>query len=178
MRLHLVDDNDALVEAWRRELAPFPEVSVAAADILVVAHGALVSPANSQGHMDGGIDLSYLQCFGMRLQLAVYEAIARRPEGFLPIGSAEVVRTGHARIPYLIVAPTMEFPGQVPAEHSYRAMGAVLRAAQRHQALFDDVYCPGLATGVGGVAPDDAAHAMAEAYRGWKSRSEAASTYH
>ena len=57
-RLHLVDLEDSLVQAWRAEFAAFPEVEVAEGDILAVARGAIVSPANSQGHMDGGIDLA------------------------------------------------------------------------------------------------------------------------
>jgi hypothetical protein len=55
------------------------------------------------------------------------EAIARRPEGHLPVGASLVVRTGHPRIPYLIVAPTMVLPEAVSADHCYRAMRAVLR---------------------------------------------------
>jgi O-acetyl-ADP-ribose deacetylase (regulator of RNase III) len=156
------------VERWRVEFSPFPEVSIAEGDILSTARGALVSPANSQGHMDGGIDVAYLNFFGERLQSAVYDAIARRPEGYLPVGAAEIVRTGHDLIPYLIVAPTMEFPGHVPAEHCNRAMRAVLRVCDRADSYVDEVYCPGLATGIGSVSPEDAAHAMADAYREWR----------
>jgi O-acetyl-ADP-ribose deacetylase (regulator of RNase III) len=126
---------------------------------------ALVSPANSYGHMDGGIDASYVEFFGARLQLAVYEAIGTRPRGQLPVGSAALVRTGHRRIPFLIVAPTMEIPGPVTVDHAYRALRAVLRLAMKHPTLISDVFCPGLATGIGEVAPCAAATAMAEVYR-------------
>src|SRR5262249_58336396 len=100
MRLNLVDVNDALVKRWQIEFEAFPDVSITEGDILSIARCALVSPANSQGHMDGGIDLAYLHFFGMRLQEVVYQAIARRPEGHVPVGAAELVRTGHQRIPY------------------------------------------------------------------------------
>ena len=36
--------------------------------------------------------------------------IPRRPEGHLPVGASLVVRTGHERIPHLIVAATMLSP--------------------------------------------------------------------
>jgi O-acetyl-ADP-ribose deacetylase (regulator of RNase III) len=168
VKLHLVDVNPLMVECWQRELAGFPEVEVTRGDILLLAHDTLVSPANSQGHMDGGIDLGYLQLFGMQLQLEVYEAVARSPEGLLPIGAATMVRTGHPRIRHLIVAPTMEVPGAVPAEHSYRAMRALLRLADRHAGYVQDVFCPGLATGIGQVSEADAAREMARAYRDWR----------
>ena len=165
MELHLVDLEHDLVAAWRKAFASMPDVVVNQADILAVASGAVVSPANGQGHMDGGIDRAYLTFFGPRLQRSVYEAVARRPEGRIPIGAAELVATGHARIQYVIVAPTMDVPELVGPANAYRAMRAALRVANREQ--LTQVYCPGLATGIGCVAPDEAAQAMAEAYRDW-----------
>ena len=41
--------------------------------------------------------------FGSQLQERVQDAIARRPGGHLPVGASLVVRTGHGRIPFLIV---------------------------------------------------------------------------
>jgi O-acetyl-ADP-ribose deacetylase (regulator of RNase III) len=163
-RLHLVDTETAIVDAWREAFAARPEVDIVHGDILAVAHGALVSPANSLGHMDGGIDLLYLRHFGAHLQLVVYDAIGKRPHGVLPVGAAEMVRTGHARIPYLVIAPTMDIPEVVAPAHAYRAMRAILRTVRRHAGLVDDVFCPGLATGIGKVAPADAAREMARAY--------------
>jgi O-acetyl-ADP-ribose deacetylase (regulator of RNase III) len=164
VRLHLVDVAYPVVEAWREAFADRPEVDVIEADILSVAHGALVSPANSLGRMDGGIDQLYIDHFGMGLQRAVDEAIQKRPQAMVPVGAAEVVRTRDARIPYLIVAPTMEVPEEVPARHAYRALRAVLRAARRHAVLFEDVFCPGLATGIGRVPPAEAAAEMRRAF--------------
>ena len=168
LKLHLVDLNDTLVAAWRDAFAAMPEVTVTAADILTVASGALVSPANSYGHMDGGIDAEYSAFFGTRVQRAVYDVVARRSERMIPVGAAEVVETGHSRVPFLIVAPTMEVPEQVPPSNSYRALRAALRAAGRWSDRVTDVYCPGLATGVGCVAPEEAAREMAAAYRDWR----------
>lgn len=126
--------------------------------------GALVSPANSYGHMDGGIDEEYIEYFGSEVQQRVYGAIARLPHGLLPVGSGLLVHTGDERIPHLIVAPTMVLPEPVPAVHAYQAMSAVLRVVERHAGLIGDVFCPGLATGVGQVPFEDAAREMALAY--------------
>ncbi|HEY7331124.1 MAG TPA: macro domain-containing protein [Gemmataceae bacterium] len=168
MRLYLVDDHPDLIEALRHAFAAFPEVSVTCGNILAVAENTLVSPANSRGYMDGGIDRRYLDFFGQRLQQTVQEAIQRRPEGLLPVGAALIVATGSPRIPYLIVAPTMTEPERIEADHCYRAMRAILRIAEQHAEIVEGVYCPGLGTGVGGVSFSDAARAMAEAYANWK----------
>jgi O-acetyl-ADP-ribose deacetylase (regulator of RNase III) len=47
-------------------------------------------------------------------------------------------------------------------------MRAVLRIAGTDAEVGCDVYCPGLATGVGMVPPEHAAAEMAQAYGDWK----------
>ena len=79
-----------------------------------------------------------------------------------------IVRTGHARVRYLIVAPTMVMPERVERDNVYRAMRAVLRVSTNELLRGKAIYCPGLATGVGGVAAKVAANEMAAAYRDWK----------
>ena len=163
MRLHLVDTNAMLVAAWEREFQPFADVEVLCGDILAVATTAVVSPANGYGFMDGGVDRAYAAFFGPAFERLVYDVVARRPEGFLPVGAAEIVPTGHARIPYVVLAPTMLMPEHVLASHAYRALRAALRVTARVREI-GDLYCPGLATGVGGVDPEDAAREMVAAY--------------
>jgi len=172
MRLHLVDYNGDLVNAWADAFAQFPEVTVQQGDLLAIAKHCVVSPANSYGFMDGGIDAAYRAYFGASIERTVQEAVTRRPEGHLPVGASLVVRTGHELVPYMIVAPTMMVPEQVESRHCYRAMKAVLRLASADEELGRNVYCPGLATGVGMVPPKNAAIMMAEAYREWRSAIE------
>lgn len=168
MKLHLVDINEAIVRAWRNSFHAFPEVDIQCADILSVAHHCIVSPANSHGFMDGGIDEQYRNFFGLHIERVVQDAILRREDGMLPVGASIVVNTGHSRIPFLIVAPTMEMPEAVPAINSARALRAVLRAVDLHSEIDGDVFCPGLATLTGRVAPDLAAQEMASAYGEWR----------
>ena len=170
MKLHLVDINPRLVNAWRRSFAEHPEVEVGCADILSVAEHCIVSPANSHGYMDGGIDLHYRNYFGGSIERTVRDAIGRRPEGVLPVGAALAIRTGDSRIPFMIVAPTMEMPESVPAQHCSRAMWAILRTLDRNPEINGSVYCPGLATLTGRVDPSEAAEHMASAYRDWLER--------
>ncbi len=167
MKLHLVDLNPDVVAAWRIAFSDHPEVDISEASILDVATDAIVSPANSHGFMDGGVDRVYLLHFGQQLQNRVREMICRRSEEMLPVGAAELVDTRNPKIPWLIVAPTMEMPEAVPATNAGRAFAAVLRLANRH-AEIDDICCPGLCTGVGQVSASDSAEAMESAYSEWK----------
>jgi O-acetyl-ADP-ribose deacetylase (regulator of RNase III) len=59
-------------------------------------------------------------------------------------------------------------PEHVPAANAYRALRAALKLMDRTPELGDTLFCPGLATLVGGVAPDDAAREMSEAYADWR----------
>ena len=167
MTIHLVDINATLVDAWLEHFAGLPDVEIQYGDILQVVKHCLVSPANSHGFMDGGIDDQYRRFFGQRIERTVQDAILRRDERMLPVGASLVVHTGHPRVPYLIVAPTMEMPEAVLAHHSGRAFRAVLRMIETHPEIGAHVYCPGLGTLTGRVAPADAAREMAVAYRSW-----------
>jgi O-acetyl-ADP-ribose deacetylase (regulator of RNase III) len=173
MNLHLIDFNGRLVNAWVKEFEPFPEVAIQQGDLLTVARHCVVSPANSYGFMDGGIDAWYRAYFGAQIERTVQDAINRRPEGHLPVGASLIVRTGHETVPYMIVAPTMKVPEQVDSRNCYRAMRAILRIAVTDAEVERDIYCPGLATGVGMVPPEQAAAEMAHAYGDWKRSVEA-----
>jgi O-acetyl-ADP-ribose deacetylase (regulator of RNase III) len=168
MRLRFVDIDGDVIAALRTAFDGTGDVDCRDGDILAVARNTLVSPANSYGFMDGGIDAAYSAFFGPQVQNAVQEAINQRSEGYLPVGAGLVVRTGHERIRFLIVAPTMVTPEEVPALNCYRAMRAVLRAASQDAEVGAEVYCPGLATGTGRVPPTEAAREMFRAYDDWR----------
>ena len=177
MKLHLIDDDPIVADALRSAFAAHVEVDVGCGDILRVASNTIVSPANSFGHMDGGIDRLYADFFGPALQRRVYDVIGRQPEGHLPVGASVLIRTGHDRIPNMIVAPTVYLPEPVSSANAYHAMVAILRCAKRWSDRVFDIYCPGLTTGVGEVDPKGASLAMAEAYATWVEREGALSTY-
>lgn len=167
MKLHLVDINPKLVAAWMRSFFGLSGVSINERNILEVATDTIVSPANGYGFMDGGIDGLYTDFFGLQPQEQLQEVIAGRTEGFLPVGAAVMVKTGHQRIPRMIAAPTMITPGPVDAANCFQAMIAILECAWQHRNVIRDIYCPGLATGTGRVEEESAAEEMANAYRKW-----------
>ena len=168
MNLHFVDLEPDVVAALQDAFEPFPEVRILREDILNIATCAVVSPANSYGFMDGGIDLAYTRFFGRRPETELQDAIAQLPDGHLKVGSAMLVTTGHVRIPYLVSAPTMQLPSRIPPQNCFYAMAATLNLARKHADIISDLYCPGLGTGVGCVEPEDAAREMFNAYKKWR----------
>jgi len=167
MELIFADRNYDVAESLKSVFKDFPEIQVFNDDLLVIAENSIVSPANSYGLMDGGIDLAYINHFGTGLQKKVLERIDPLG-GRLNVGSAVTVHIGKGKIKYLIVAPTMELPGEVHPINCYRAMRAILREIEKNKDLHKKVFCPGLATGTGRVSAPNAAKEMYNAYVDWK----------
>ena len=80
MRLHFVDTDGDLVEELRRAFASVADVTCTPGDILAVARHTLVSPANSYGFMDGGIDAAYSAFFGSQNCYRAMRAVRRLVE--------------------------------------------------------------------------------------------------
>lgn len=119
-----------------------------------VAADAVVSPANSFGFMDGGIDAVYTHQFGFALEGRLQALLAAEHGGELPVGCAVIVETGSPEIPWCISAPTMRVPAPVPdTANAYLAFRAALRAVLAHNAVgrqqIRRILCPGLATTTG-----------------------------
>ena len=167
MQLWLVDLDADIHAAWHKEFSEFEDVVIRHGDILLVAENTIVSPANSYGWMDGGIDQHYLDYFGLQLQARLQAEIDESRGGKLEVGAALLVRTGDQRIPFLISAPTMVNPGPVGPENAFFAMSAALKVAALNANLVTKLFCPGLGTGIGGVDPQLAAREMANAWRKW-----------
>ena len=151
---HLRDRGTDLPAAWERHFTGVPRVVPAVGDIFGAPVDAVVSPANSFGFMNGGIDRVYSERFGWHVQDRLREVIARDWDGELPIGLALVVETGATDVPYLVAAPTLRAPVSVAQTvNAYLSFRAVLRAVQRvnagRQGAIRAVACPGMGTGTG-----------------------------
>lgn len=159
-----------LADAWQRHCGDLPGVTVHHGSIFDLGVDAAISPANSFGFMDGGIDRLYSHHFGWAVQDRLRELIRTRHHGELLVGAAEVVETGNPRIPFLIAAPTMRVP-MVLADtvNPYLAARAALLlirhgvfpagplAGEAVAAAVTSVALPGLGTGVGRVNPETCA---------------------
>ena len=167
----LCDMLPNLVRAWQRAFAAHSEVAIQRGDLLEVEADAYVSPANSFGIMDGGIDMALSERFP-HVEARVQAAIARIGR-MLPVGQALVVETEDRDVPYLVCAPTMELPSNVShTNNAFRAMLALLSAVKQFNAdndgLITSIAVPGLCTGVGSMEPEIAALQMARAYAEWR----------
>ena len=107
MKVILTAREDNLFNAWQRFCGDLDNVYLHKGSILDVDCDAVVSPANSFGFMDGGIDLIYSYHFGWQVQERLQKIIKSKHHGELLVGSAEIVETDNIKIPYLISAPTM-----------------------------------------------------------------------
>jgi O-acetyl-ADP-ribose deacetylase (regulator of RNase III) len=173
LRVLLSAPDEALARAWIRWCGDLDFVSVHRESITDLRCDAVVSPANSFGFMDGGIDAFYTRHFGPGVQDRLQRLIRERHHGELTVGTAEIVETGDRRIPWLIAAPTMRVPMILGhTVNAYLAARATLllavhgrfpegkREGRPVAEAVRAVAFPGLGTGVGRVAPDVCARQM------------------
>jgi O-acetyl-ADP-ribose deacetylase (regulator of RNase III) len=176
MQIILTAVEDSLAEAWRRFCGDLEFVRIHRGSILDIPCDAIVSPANSFGFMDGGIDAVYMRHFGHGIQERVQSMIRERHHGELLVGSADVVDTEHPSVPYLIVAPTMRVPMTLAdSVNPYLAARAVFRLVRHGRFPFATSHAepirdrirtialPGLGTGVGHVGPNICARQVRQA---------------
>lgn len=158
-----------LLKAWAEAFGPNEDVTVYPGSIFDVACDAIVSPANSFGFMDGGIDYQMSEYFGWHVQQRLQARIQQHHHGELVVGTAEIVATDHRKIPYVISAPTMRVPMILKESvNAYLATRAVCILIKHGR--FDDgtliaermrsVAFPGMGTGVGQLPPQICARQM------------------
>lgn len=166
LHIYLAAIGTELADAWERYCGDLAFVDVHRGSVFDVNADAVVSPANSFGFMDGGIDRLYLERYGDKIQERVQESIQRDHGGELLVGAATIVETSDVAHPYLIAAPTMRVPMTLEASiNPYLAARAIFRLILfgefsqgdgREQRVRDrvvSVVIPGLGTGVGSVPP-------------------------
>lgn len=165
LRIILTSLDSELENAWKKFCGSFDCVEVARGSILQVKCDAIISPANSYGYMDGGIDMVYSKHFGWDLQSRLQDLIRSKHHGQLLVGSADIVETNNDLIPYMIAAPTMRVPLSLyNSANPYLAMRAVLLLikhgtynGQAISSFIKTIAVPGLGTGVGEISPETCA---------------------
>lgn len=120
----------------------------------LMAEGAVVSPGNGFGIMDGGFDGVLRALYGDLLEARIKRQIVDRYGPELPVGAAVAALSEHGQL--VIYAPTMQIPMRiVGTDNVYRAARAAANKAVRIGV--DVLYMPLLGTGTGGMALEDAA---------------------
>ena len=132
MNIILTSVEDALADAWERFCGDLDFVTVHRGSIFDLSCDAVVSPANSFGFMDGGIDMLYTQHFGWGVQERLQEAIREDHHGELLVGAALLL-----------------------VRHGTFTRGTY--AGEQIADFVDSLAFPGLGTGVGRVGPNTCA---------------------
>ncbi|MEU7133435.1 macro domain-containing protein [Streptomyces sp. NPDC046261] len=131
LKVVLTDVNTEVVEAWRAAFADTPGIEIRKGSILDETVDAWVSPTNSRGLMNGGVDAVIKRHLGAGIQLRVQRAIRDRFAGSLPVGSAVCVPSGAVDPKFLISTPTMETSSQNVSE----TLNVALACAAAFQAI-------------------------------------------
>ncbi|GGT57941.1 macro domain-containing protein [Streptomyces purpureus] len=131
LRVVLTDVNESVVDAWRAAFADTGGIEIRRGSILDVDVDAWVTPTNSRGRMDGGVDAVIKRHLGAGIQVRVQRAIRDRFAGSLPVGSAVCVPSGATVPRYLISTPTMVQSSQNVSE----TLNVALACAAAFQAV-------------------------------------------
>lgn len=131
----------------------------------------LVSPANSKGNMDGGIDLIYREKFP-NIEDRLSRFIQNNHAGTLQIGEAQIIPTDDTKYPHIIFSPTINNPGDLATYNSvYQAVMATYREAHKFNREIGsriphirNLLIPGFGTLYGNLPYSDSARAMCDAY--------------
>ncbi|GHG81138.1 macro domain-containing protein [Streptomyces griseocarneus] len=145
LKVVLTDINTHVVEAWRAAFADTPGIEIRKGSILDENVDAWVTPTNSRGRMDGGVDGVIKRHLGAGIQLRVQRAIRDRFAGSLPVGSAVCVPSGAVNPKFLISTPTMQTSSQNVSE----TLNVALACAAAFQAIHQKNHeAPGSITSV------------------------------
>lgn len=170
LKVVLVDINPAVTAAWEAAFHDVPEVEIARGSIVKRKTDAWVTPTNSRGSMDGGVDAVVNRHFGGRIQSLVKAEIGNRFGGSMPVGSATCVPTGGTQPRFLISTPTMVTSSEDVSDtlNVALACAAAFQAVHMQNAAdpgsIESVAIPGLGAATGRVPPRICANLMWTAY--------------
>jgi O-acetyl-ADP-ribose deacetylase (regulator of RNase III) len=166
-----VDENpwviNAFAEAFGRSWPDSVRFNVG--NIFRSGQGAIVSPTNCLGDLNGGLDLQLQARFDF-LEARLQGYLGLLPSRKLKLGTAVWVETGDEEHPFLILAPTFRMPMDMASlNRIYSAAFAVFSSvlaynAAKHDRPVPRIIMPGFGTGVGDMEPGAAARKVCSAY--------------
>ena len=171
VKLWLVHPHEEMCAAFRVRFDGLPNVEVFHQRFEDLdPHDCFVTAANSFGIMTAGIDSAVVEYFGEDIMHRVQHRIMDEYLGEQPVGTAFILATERADIPFLCHAPTMRVPGNIDgSDKVYTATWAALLAVSQHNVHQEEkiqtVAFPAFGAGFGGVSFSEAARQMAAAYR-------------
>lgn len=176
VKVVLVDINPHMIHAWEQEFSQNPEIQIVLGSILDRKVNAWVTPTNSRGNMDGGVDAIIKKHLGAGIEKLVKAEIAMRYSGFMPVGHAVCVETGRATPKYLISTPTMHASSQNISDTLNVALACAaafqmvdMQNAEVHGSI-TSVALPGLGANTGRVPVRKCAELIGIVYKLFRSR--------
>jgi O-acetyl-ADP-ribose deacetylase (regulator of RNase III) len=165
LKVQLVGRNLDMCKSWAKYFVDDSNVFIYQGDFFDFPTDCVVSPANSFGFMDGGLDAAITKTLGTQVQYKLRHQLFSKYGGELLVGQAEMVETGHPDIPYCISAPTMRVPMILGPEtvNVYLATRADFKLVQQYPQI-KTLTISGMGTGVGKVPFDICARQMKQAY--------------
>ena len=177
VRVTLVDINPKMVGAWRATFEENPEVEIVQGSMLEQPTSAWVSPTNSRGSMDGGLDAVIKKHLGVGIETALQQQIIRSHGSLmLPVGHAVCTSTGRPQPGYLISTPTMVGSSEDISDtlNVALACAAAFQAVHMQNAAAPgsvrSVALPGLGANTGQVPVEICADLMWTAYHLFRER--------
>jgi O-acetyl-ADP-ribose deacetylase (regulator of RNase III) len=170
VKVVLVDINPKMIRAFRETFEENPEVEIVQGSMLEQKVSAWVSPTNSFGNMDGGLDAVIKNHLGPKIQQALKQEISKRYGGTLPVGHATCIPTGHAVPKFLVSTPTMTKSSEDISDslNVVLACAAALQAVHMQNAIapgsIESIALPGLGANTGRVPVEICADLMWTAY--------------
>lgn len=175
----LFDNNKAIVKSFKKQFQDVPEFQVRLCDVVELIRSGeidiIISPANSFGFMDGGIDEIYMEQFNGIQEVVInkidsYNVKDKYLRTYLPVGSSTLVPTNDKDCPYLLSTPTMRIPQTIRnTDNVYYAFSSILHSTRNINDIFKNkdkvtIAVPGLGTGVGKITSDECASDMKRAF--------------
>ena len=170
VKIVLVDVNPKMVKAFRETFEENAEVEIVQGSMLEQKVSAWVSPTNSHGSMDGGLDAVIKNHLGQKIEQSLKQEIAKKYGTILPVGHATCVPTGKPAPRYLISTPTMVKSSEDISDSLNVALAcaAALQAVHMQNAKepgsITSVALPGLGANTGRVPVEICADLMWTAY--------------
>ena len=159
LKIILADTNPDIIDAWKAIAKDdYPNVTTHYGSIFDLPSDAIVSPSNSFGFMDGGVDWYITDYLDKQLQEELQDEIKLNWSGELKVGEATYIHTNHEIFRYLISAPTMRVPLDIRGTTNvYQSVKAALYLAKwdlfQHSHI-NTVTFPGMGTGCGMLPPE------------------------
>ena len=146
MKVIIADHNKSTISSME-ELSPSFEVELV--NPLAFDIDAVVSPANTKGVMNGGYDAVLRRYFGVGIEYSVRQYLEKFQ---IDVGQAIAVKTGHPKVEWLIVSPTVSVTGEGLSGHASVSYSCAYNSVK--VAFEKNIKClgmTGLGSGVGGL---------------------------